>query len=173
MKNGLYQNSFNEKLIHFLGAYDKDAKLPDYLEATIYNKEEAVIMVGNFADIENYAQKSQINQVTKWYKPWFYKHVETFLTLGETEEYIPLREYLLRHSDPKSIISFGNSAISEYQIVNFKTDFNNKAQSKSYITNYIYFGHFFFYVSSNILIKKEPSLKAIFFAISGFKNQSI
>ena len=100
-------------------------------------------MVGNFADIENYAQKSQINQVTKWYKPWFYKHVETFLTLGETEEYIPLREYLLRHSDPKSIISFGNSAISEYQIVNFKTDFNNKAQSKSYITNYIYFGHFF------------------------------
>ena len=58
-------------------------------------------MVGNFADIENYAQKSQINQVTKWYKPWFYKHVETFLTLGETEEYIPLREYLLRHSDPK------------------------------------------------------------------------
>ena len=85
----------------FLGAYDKDAKLPDYLEATIYNKEEAVIMVGNFADIENYSQKSQINQVTKWYKPWFYKHVETFLTLGETEEYIPLREYLLRHSDPK------------------------------------------------------------------------
>ena len=58
-------------------------------------------MVGNFADIENYAQKSQINQVTKWYKPWFYKHVETFLTLGESEEYIPLREYLLRHSDPK------------------------------------------------------------------------
>ena len=91
----------NKKPINFLGAYDKDAKLPDYLEATIYNKEEAVIMVGNFADIENYAQKSQINQVTKWYKPWFYKHVETFLTLGETEEYIPLREYLLRHSDPK------------------------------------------------------------------------
>ena len=58
-------------------------------------------MVGNFADIENYGQKSQINQVTKWYKPWFYKHVETFLTLGETEEFIPLREYLLRHSDPK------------------------------------------------------------------------
>merc|ERR1719445_1656406 len=61
------------------GAYDKDAKLPDYLEATIYNKEEAVIMIGNFADIENYEQKSKINQVTKWYKPWFYKHVETFL----------------------------------------------------------------------------------------------
>ena len=92
----------------FLGAYDKDAKLPDYLEATIYNKEEAVIMVGNFADIENYSQKSKINEVTKWYKPWFYKHVESFLTLGESEEYIPLREYLLRHNDPKWIIPFGN-----------------------------------------------------------------
>ena len=94
-------------------------------------------MVGNFADIENYSQKSQINEVTKWYKPWFYKHVETFLTLGETEEYIPLREYLLRHSDPKWIIPFGNSAILKYQ---FKTYFNNKAQSKSYN----YFPDFFF-----------------------------
>ena len=35
--------------------------------------------------------------MTRWYKPWFYKHVETFLTEGEGEEYIPLREYLLRH----------------------------------------------------------------------------
>ena len=72
-------------------------------------------MVGNFADIENYSQKSKINEVTKWYKPWFYKHVETFLTLGESEEYIPLREYLLRHSDTKSIIPFGNSVIFGYQ----------------------------------------------------------
>ena len=39
----------------------------------------------------------QVNHVTRWYKPWFYKHVETFLTQGEGEEYIPLREYLLRH----------------------------------------------------------------------------
>ena len=39
----------------------------------------------------------QVNHVTRWYKPWFYKHVETFLARGEGEEYIPLREYLLRH----------------------------------------------------------------------------
>ena len=39
----------------------------------------------------------QVNHVTRWYKPWFYKHVETFLAAGEGEEYIPLREYLLRH----------------------------------------------------------------------------
>ena len=103
----------NSQIFTLLGAYDKDAILPDYLEATIYNKEEAVIMVGNFADIENYEQKSKINQVTKWYKPWFYKHVETFLEKGEKEEFIPLREYLLRHDKAifwviESMIPFGN-----------------------------------------------------------------
>lgn len=33
------------------GALDKNHPTPDYLEATVYNKEEAVIMVGNFADV--------------------------------------------------------------------------------------------------------------------------
>ena len=42
-------------------------------------QEEAVIMVGNFADVTTAEQKSKINHVTRWYKPWFYKHVETFL----------------------------------------------------------------------------------------------
>jgi len=55
----------------------------------------------------------QVNHVTRWYKPWFYKHVETFLTSGEGEEYIPLREYLLRHDKAifwvlESMIPFGN-----------------------------------------------------------------
>ena len=36
-------------------------------------------MVGNFADVKTPEQKAKINNVTKWYKPWFYKHVETFL----------------------------------------------------------------------------------------------
>jgi hypothetical protein len=36
-------------------------------------------MVGNFADVTTPEQKSKINHVTRWYKPWFYKHVETFL----------------------------------------------------------------------------------------------
>ena len=32
--------------------------LPDYLEATVYNKDEAVIMVGNFADVTTSEQVS-------------------------------------------------------------------------------------------------------------------
>ena len=96
------------------GAYDKDAQVPDYLEATVYNKEEAVIMVGNFADVTTYEQKAKINQVATWYKPWFYKHVETFLNESkEVEEFIPLRDYLLRHDKAifwvlESMIPFGN-----------------------------------------------------------------
>ena len=59
------------------------------------------------------AQKSKINNVTRWYKPWFYKHAESFLERGEGEEYIPLREYLLRHDKAifwvlESMIPFGN-----------------------------------------------------------------
>ena len=33
------------------GTYDGSAVVPDYLEATVFSKEEAVIMVGNFADV--------------------------------------------------------------------------------------------------------------------------
>ena len=36
-------------------------------------------MVGNFSDVTTSEQRSKINHVTRWYKPWFYKHVETFL----------------------------------------------------------------------------------------------
>lgn len=99
------------------GAYDKNAETPDYLEATVFNKNEAVIMVGNLADVKNSSPEAKkINHVTKWYKPWFYKHVETFLQNEEgtcCEEYIPLREYLLRHDKAifwvlESMIPFGN-----------------------------------------------------------------
>ena len=95
------------------GAYDKAAPLPDYLEATVYNKNEAVIMVGNFADVKTPEQRAKVNRVARWYKPWFYKHAETYLAKGQGEEYIPLRDYLLRHDKAifwviESMIPFGN-----------------------------------------------------------------
>ena len=107
------QKRYCDKIRELSGALDKDAQVPDYVEATVYNKEEAVIMVGNFADVETPEQRAKVNNVTRWYKPWFYKHVETFLETGEGEEYIPLREYLLRHDKAifwvlESMIPFGN-----------------------------------------------------------------
>ena len=87
------------------GANDVKKKAPDYVEATLYNKDDAVVMLGNFATPETKEEKAKINHITRWYKLPFYKHVETFLEKGEAEEYIPLREYLLRH-DKASIVRF-------------------------------------------------------------------
>jgi len=107
------QKQYCDMIRKLSGADNKDEQVPDYLEATIYDKENAVIMVGNLADVKTSEQKEKINHVTRWYKPWFYKHVETFLAAGEGEEYIPLREYLLRHDKAifwvlESMIPFGN-----------------------------------------------------------------
>ena len=51
---------------------------PDFVEATIFSKHEAVLMVGHFANVRNAEEEAHINHVARWYKPWFYKHVEGF-----------------------------------------------------------------------------------------------
>ena len=45
-------------------------------------------MVGNFSDVESPAQKAKINPVARWYKPWFYKHVEGFLQKVRCSKYV-------------------------------------------------------------------------------------
>ncbi|XP_076821558.1 delta(24)-sterol reductase-like [Clavelina lepadiformis] len=113
------QKAYCDKLRKLSGALDKEALMPDYLEATVYSREEAVIMVGNFADVKSTNDKKLINHVARWYKPWFYKHVENFLHLGEGEEFIPLGDYLLRHNRSifwvvESMIPFGNHPVFRY-----------------------------------------------------------
>lgn len=113
------------------GATNKDTKVADYLEVTIYDKEKAVIMVGNFADVDPKSKAKvteisfspntagfQVNDVCWFYKPWFYKHVESFCKKGG-EEYIPLESYLLRHNRAifwvlESMIPFGNHPIFRF-----------------------------------------------------------
>ncbi|PRQ05323.1 FAD binding domain protein [Enhygromyxa salina] len=70
---------------------------PDFLEATVYSREQAVIIKGEFAEPITPEQKAKINPIGRWYKPWFYTHVRQYLR-GEGDEYIPLRHYLLRHN---------------------------------------------------------------------------
>lgn len=58
----------------------------------------------------------QINHITQWYKPWFYKHVESFLKKGGDYEYVPLEDYLLRHNRAifwvvETMIPFGNNPL--------------------------------------------------------------
>ena len=78
----------NEVLLNGLTIFRKTPKsmylqTPDFFEATIFNKHEAVLMVGHFSNVKNAREEAHnykdiINHVARWYKPWFYKHVEGF-----------------------------------------------------------------------------------------------
>lgn len=40
-----------------------------------------------------------MNEIGKFYKPWFFKHVESYVTSWKNgEEYIPLKDYYFRHN---------------------------------------------------------------------------
>jgi len=53
----------------------------DSVEGIMYTKNTAVIMTGTFVD--NY-EPDKLNRMGLWFKPWFYKHVETFLKKRST-----------------------------------------------------------------------------------------
>lgn len=131
------------------GANDKTKQTADYLEATVFSKDQAVIMIGNFADVKTEAEKKKvcfecsannlkiyqnklkINSVSRWYKPWWFKYVETFLEKGEADEYIPLEDYLLRHNRAifwvlESMIPFANNVFFRYSNTIATTVSNNK-----------------------------------------------
>ncbi|XP_049877400.1 delta(24)-sterol reductase-like isoform X1 [Pectinophora gossypiella] len=111
------QKNYCDRLRELSGTYEKQPEVfPDYIEGTIFSKDEAVIMTGDYADYDPYIP---VNECSKWYKPWFYKHVESFLVEGETTELIPLRDYLLRHNRAifwvvEDMLSFGNKPIFRY-----------------------------------------------------------
>eukprot|EP01126_Amoeba_proteus_P050913 TRINITY_DN6053_c0_g1_i4.p1 TRINITY_DN6053_c0_g1~~TRINITY_DN6053_c0_g1_i4.p1 ORF type:complete len:399 (-),score=71.19 TRINITY_DN6053_c0_g1_i4:159-1355(-) len=91
----------------------------DFLELTVFSKENAVMTVGYFSDMETQEQKAKYNPLGRWYKPWWYKHVESYLTKGKGEEYVPLRHYLLRHNRSifwvaADMITFGNHWLFRY-----------------------------------------------------------
>jgi len=69
---------------------------PDFLEATIYSKDKAVIMEGWFDDGKD--PQVPLVAINRFYKPWFFKHVETVLTTGARSELIKLKDYVLRHN---------------------------------------------------------------------------
>jgi len=92
------KKEYCEKIRELSGADGgkNDEELPDFLEvtitkllslssfhplkATVFDKNRAVITVGTFARVNTFEEKRKVNRVTLWYKPWWYKHVETFLT---------------------------------------------------------------------------------------------
>jgi len=95
----------------------------DFVEALQYSLEDAVLMMGQLTD--DLPSHATYNPIGRYYKPWFYKHVEQFLHKPSAEtcdtftEYIPLRHYFHRHSraifwQMQDIIPFGNHPIFRY-----------------------------------------------------------
>jgi delta24-sterol reductase len=82
----------------------------------MYSRTSGIVMVGKLTDK---AVQSRINKIGLWYKPWFYKHVETFFQKGTSVEYIPLRDYYHRHTkslfwEMQDIVPFGNHPVYRF-----------------------------------------------------------
>ncbi|XP_007428264.1 delta(24)-sterol reductase [Python bivittatus] len=98
-------------------AEESEKKENHFVEGIVYSLEEAVIMTGV---LTNEAEQEKINRIGKYYKPWFFKHVENYLKANNTgTEYIPARDYYHRHTrsffwELQDIIPFGNHPIFRY-----------------------------------------------------------
>jgi delta24-sterol reductase len=89
---------------------------PEFVEGIVYGRDRGVIITGDFADGP---EDAKVNAIGRWFKPWFYKHCESFLTRGAGDEYIPLRQYYRRHTrsifwEGELIIPFGNHPVFRY-----------------------------------------------------------
>lgn len=93
----------------------RDIENNDFVEGLVYGRDQAVIMVGRLVD--SVASDGVLNAIGRWYKPWFYKHVHTYLTQNKQGvEYLPVRHYFHRHTRSyfwtmEEIIPFGNHPV--------------------------------------------------------------
>jgi len=97
---------------------------PMFIESLCFSEKESVLMVG---DLTDEAESNKINEIGKYYKPWFYKHVESYLSKSKQQnngkqkfiEFIPLRDYYHRHTrslfwTAELMLPFGNNWIFRY-----------------------------------------------------------
>ncbi len=123
-----------------LSSSTSSQEAPMFLEGLVYSKNEAVIMKGEFISKKDIPKNGNVNRLSLWYKPWFYKHVQSKLktnkrltsststsTSSNTKEqidkllveYIPLRDYYHRHTqslfwEMELMIPIGNHPIFRY-----------------------------------------------------------
>jgi len=89
----------------------------EFVECLMYDKNRSVLMTGNMVDA---CEPDKLNEIGRWFKPWFFKHVEKFLDQKITAtEYIPMKDYYHRHSrsifwEIQDIIPFGNNIVFRY-----------------------------------------------------------
>ena len=98
---------------------ESEKKESDFVEGILLTENGGVVMTGDFSEAP--VSEKSINRIGKFWKPWFFTHVNTFLSRGVVvaTEYIPLRDYYHRHTrsffwEMQDIIPFGNSPIFRY-----------------------------------------------------------
>jgi Delta24-sterol reductase len=106
-----------DEYVKLLDKYSREGKV-DYVEALAYSKDRAVVMTGMRTDD---CEKSKLNTISRFFKPWFYKHVEGFLKSGASDEYIPTADYFHRHTksifwEMEDILPFGNHPLFRYTL---------------------------------------------------------
>jgi Delta24-sterol reductase len=85
-----------------------------FVEATIYTKDKAVIQLGDFVDKPK--DPSRMNGINHFWKPFYFKHVETFLEKGEGWEVVPIKHFYHRFTrsifwELETMIPFSNHPI--------------------------------------------------------------
>ncbi|MCH9682530.1 MAG: FAD-binding protein, partial [Deltaproteobacteria bacterium] len=74
---------------------------PFFLEAQVFGRDRAVIIEGHLASTQEIASGDvPVHDVGRWNQPFFFKHVESMLELGEGQthtELVPTYSYLMRH----------------------------------------------------------------------------
>jgi delta24-sterol reductase len=92
------------------------AEPPEFLETLFFDLDRAVIVRGDFAELP---KGERPNRIGRFYKPWFYKHIESFLESGAATEYLPLRDYYHRYRRSlywhgELLVPFGNHPLFRY-----------------------------------------------------------
>lgn len=103
----------NEELVSKLEDYTINNPSYTFVEATIYTKDKAVIQLGEFVD--DYPA-SRYNGINHFWKPFYYKHVESFLEKGEDWEVVPIKHFYHRFTrsifwELEAMIPFSNHPI--------------------------------------------------------------
>jgi len=115
----------------FLETFEKasESSSNDFVEALMYSPTTSVVMIGTLTNdlptscrrnFSSNTQDTRLNSIGRWYKPWFYTHVVTYLTRNhQGEEYIPLRDYYHRHTrslfwEMRDIVPQGNNLLYRF-----------------------------------------------------------
>jgi len=103
LKHTYHPTNSLKEAVDLLEKFSNDPEI-DTVEGIVYTETQSVVMSGRF--VQETTDNHEVNRIGLWYKPWFYTHVESFLTKRKQEnvkedeftEYIPTIDYFHRHN---------------------------------------------------------------------------